>query len=288
MSINTYIQNLILFSPLLFLAILILLIYDNASKLRRGAGLEPEPTGPPVSEEENSEESQYQDPPESPPIDPSLLDETIEQGPSEGSDSDGAESEAEGSGVGNPRPGPSTPRSRIVGTKKARSLARRDQRRAYHEFLHSQRAQRQSAEEALRDAEEERLFEEKRRRALIEDEIAAKREKERLARIERERIAEEERKKDVEILVKMVEGGKVKVEDIIAALEGRRSDAWVREMLRNQGLLGVKKGWIGMVTGEGWYVKVGEKELGVLWKELEANGRMSWKEFGAILEAEMA
>ncbi|PUU79143.1 hypothetical protein B9Z19DRAFT_980455 [Tuber borchii] len=175
------------------------------------------------------------------------------------------------------------PRTRNVGAKKARSLARRDQRRAYHEFLHSQAAMRASAAAAIAEEEHDRMFEEKRRRALIEDEIAAKKEAERKARLEAEKKSAEKERGDVEGLKKKVAApGAWRV----SALGGKRGEAWSVEVLKREGLVGKVRGGedVGIITGEGWYVRLGERQLELISGEIEKKGKMEWREIADRLE----
>lgn len=193
---------------------------------------------------------------------------------------------ADGAAAAGPAGGqtrPHIPRTRNVGAKKARSLARRDQRRAYHEFLHSQAAMRASAAAAIAEEEHDRMFEEKRRRALIEDEIAAKKEAERKARLEAEKKGAEKERGDVEELKKKVAApGAWRV----SALGGKRSEAWGVEVLRREGLVGKVRGGedVGIITGEGWYVRLGERQLELISGEIEKKGRMEWREIADRLE----
>ena len=178
---------------------------------------------------------------------------------------------------------PHIPHTRNVGAKKARSLARRDQRRAYHEFLHSQAAMRASAAAATAEEEHERIFEEKRRRALIEDEIAAKKEAERKARLEAEKKGAEKERGDVDGLKKKVAApGAWRV----STLGGKRGEAWGVEVLRREGLVGKVRGGedVGIITGEGWYVRLGERQLELISGEIEKKGRMEWREIADRLE----
>ncbi|RPB06041.1 hypothetical protein L873DRAFT_1727050 [Choiromyces venosus 120613-1] len=193
---------------------------------------------------------------------------------------------AGGMGAAGPAGGqtrPHIPRTRNVGAKKARSLARRDQRRAYHEFLHSQAAMRASAAAAIAEEEQDRMFEEKRRRALIEDEIAERKEAERKARAEAERKGAEKERGDVEGLKK-----KVAVPGAwrVSVLGGKRGEEWSVEVLRREGLVGKVRGGedVGIITGEGWYVRLGERQLELISGEIEKKGRMEWREIADRLE----
>ncbi|KAG0642147.1 hypothetical protein HOY80DRAFT_1008079 [Tuber brumale] len=177
---------------------------------------------------------------------------------------------AAGPASGQPRP--HLPHTRNVGTKKPRSLARWDQRRAYHELLHSQGAMCASTA-----AEHDKTFEEKRRCALIENEIAVKKEAERKAWLEAERNGAEKERGDVEGLKK-----KVAVPGAwrMSALGGKRGEEWSVEVLRQEGLVGKVRGGedVGIITGEGWYVRLGERQLELISGEIEKKGRMEWRE----------
>ncbi|PWW71936.1 hypothetical protein C7212DRAFT_287143 [Tuber magnatum] len=130
---------------------------------------------------------------------------------------------AAAAGPASGQPGPHIPRTRNVGAKKARSLSRRDRRRAYHELPHSQPAMHASATAVIAVEEHDRMLEEKRRCTLIEDEITAKKEAERKARLEAERKGADKERGDVEGLKK-----KVAVPGAwrVSALGGKRGEKW--------------------------------------------------------------
>ena len=73
-------------------------------------------------------------------------------------------------GPANDRPRP-TPANRVVGAKKAKSLARKDQRRAYHEFHRQEAELRRLQEQEGAEEREAALTAEKARRAQVEEEI---------------------------------------------------------------------------------------------------------------------
>ncbi|KAF8417129.1 hypothetical protein EV426DRAFT_721408 [Tirmania nivea] len=199
------------------------------------------------------------------------------------------------------------PKTKTVGAKKAASLARRDQRRAYSEF---QRSRALAAAEEARLAEEaraEEAFTERQRRAVAEEEIAARREKERMARLEREKEIERAVKEDLGRLrcLAIASSGEKKVWKIEElAGEIGRSGKWVLEGLEREGLLGVRecvsegaaggegegaggKEWeMRMVTGKGYYVVIREREARALFERLDESGGkgMSWAEMGRRLE----
>lgn len=297
-----FLTNLLMFSPLLGIAALILYILDRAETLRRGAGLlPPEPVQPPPLQQEERETEAVE---EHPLVDEGY-DEELDGSEGEGSEGEPAEAPLlpgepiQADATDAPIPGPQlpavqprdhAPSTRTVGAKKARSLARRDQRRAYHEFLQSQQSERRRQAEAIAEEEEERIYEVKRKRAAEEEEITKRKMKEKEERIEAERKRQEERKRDVEKVKGVVTARKGKkawsLEGLAKMVE--RDEAWVREVLKLEGLVGGKEGEWRMITGEGWYVVVGEAELGVLYRELEKRGKMEWGEMARVLEEAVA
>lgn len=366
----SFLTNLILFSPLLFIGLIILAVLDRAESLRKGAGLQPEKEGegqgdvvPPSSPSQVEGESTTTSTQDDggggggageaeedgaggarSPVSGVSGDEgfQIVQGEGEEEEEDveeeGEEEEEDGDfefidhgDDHDPAPGPATaaaaaggapprplttPRTKTVGAKKAASLARRDQRRAYNEF---QRTRALAAAETARQEEESRadeLFAEKQRRAVAEEEISLRRDRERLARLEREREEERVWRGDLELLKRMVwrgeEGGRKvwKVRDLARGLVGERSERWVVEGLEREGLLGVREvegggagedggegGWEGgsewemrIVTGKGYYVVVRESEVVRLFESLDESGEkgMSWTEMGRRLEEILA
>ncbi|KAF2496595.1 hypothetical protein BU16DRAFT_525753 [Lophium mytilinum] len=187
--------------------------------------------------------------------------------------------------------------SRVVGAKKAKSLARKDQRRAYHEFVR-QRSEAQKAEEAEGAEErEEALFEEKRRRAAVEEEIRMKEKEERDRKKELERLeAEAERMTRDRCLhavkKRLKENGVVDLNE--AARAAQREREWVERLLRVAGAVEgsreVKGGQCTIITGQGWLVKIDESmmkeayagaaEVGLKTKD----GRVSMEAIGTCLE----
>jgi hypothetical protein len=286
-----FLYNLLLFSPLLGLGALILYVLERADTLRRGAGLLPPEPNPPPLEQPQPDPQAETFPQNDPDSDiESDTDELLERDPLDApfDDDQPQQAQAQAQAQAPAQQQRRAPRTRTVGTKKARSLARRDQRRAYHEFMHSQQSARAAENAALAEEEEERVFEEKRRRALAEDEIIKRKERERAERLERERKEREEYARDVDALKTMVgvrrgerQGRRGwKIEE----LAGRRGTEWVRETLRLEGLVGIREGGVGMITGDGWYVVLGEQELGKLYEEMERRGRMDWGEMASVLE----
>ncbi|KAH8146349.1 uncharacterized protein LAJ45_09542 [Morchella importuna] len=260
-----FLSNLLLFSPLLAIAALILYVLDRAENLRRGAGLIPDPAPAPLptpeeaeteaekeaAAEEEEEEEEEEGPPEL--IDPSDTASNHSSNPDLQTPPHGHlypdedAPELQGAPTDPVFPNPAfapAPRTRTVGTKKARSLASRDQRRAYHEFLRSQQEERARAAAATAADDEERVFAEKRRRALVEEEIDERVKMQRAQRATEERAAAERYRRDVERLKGFVAGdgeGEGRAWEL-AALAGKvgRSVEWVRGVLRAEGLVGMR------------------------------------------------
>ncbi|KAF1998366.1 hypothetical protein P154DRAFT_536366 [Amniculicola lignicola CBS 123094] len=202
-------------------------------------------------------------------------------------------------GPANQRDGPPNTRAnRVVGPKKAKSLARKDQQRAYHEF-HRQQAELRKLQEA--EGKEEReaaLRAERERRAEVERDI---RERERL---ERERKKEEERKEAEEerrrreraLLVARETVEKYDAVDLeeIGWKEGK-DFVWMERLVRASGLLAnlqkQREGEVVMITGAGWLVVVGKEVMKEAYEmalryggEKKNNGSISTERFGSMLE----
>jgi hypothetical protein len=201
-----------------------------------------------------------------------------------------AEAEA---GPANDRPRP-TPQNRAVGAKKAKSLARKDQRRAYHEF-HRQEAELRRLQEAEGAEEREAaLAAEKARRARIEAEIA---ERERAEREERKREVEKEQAEEAERRERVVQTVRQSVEDTgcvnlvdVAWAEGK-DRVWVERLVRASGLLAQlqRDGAHAVITSQAWLVRVDAQLMQRAYAEAEAfgsknAGKVSFAEFGSILE----
>lgn len=200
--------------------------------------------------------------------------------------------------AGPANPPPNIPRAtqanRTIGAKKAKSLARKDQRRAYHEF------RRQEAElRRLQDAEgaEEReavLTAERERRVRIEEEIREKEreERERIKK-EREREAQEEVERRERVIQQVGQEirscGAVDLVDV-AWTEGK-DKVWVEKLVRASGLMAAlqRDGERVTVTGAGWLVKIDAELMQKIYREAallgsEQGGRVSYKDFGGLLE----
>ncbi|KAK7535346.1 uncharacterized protein J3D65DRAFT_630951 [Phyllosticta citribraziliensis] len=187
--------------------------------------------------------------------------------------------------------------SRQVGAKKARSIARRDQRRAYHEFMRAQgEAQRARDAEGAEEREAE-VYEEKRRRAVAEAALEEKARREREERRERERRAREDETRAQREAVRLVRDGLerrgvVRVEDVAGrvgksgGVEGRE---WLERLLRAEGVVGRGRsgdGFFRFVTASGWVVKVGHADIEAAWKRAAEKGtvKITYTDLGEALE----
>ncbi|KAI9849144.1 MAG: hypothetical protein M1837_005374 [Sclerophora amabilis] len=197
-------------------------------------------------------------------------------------------------------------RAQNIGKKKAASLARKDQRRAYHEFVRSQGDAQRARDREEADAREAEMSAERARRAKLEEDV------ERRTREARERKRDEERKsREGEIARR-----KRAVEMIRSGL---REDGVVdlRALARDVGGAGVDEGWlvglgraerifgggwkkeegegkgkeIVMSTGNGFGVRISERQLMEVRRQLsvadtddDKEGFVSWREVGRVLE----
>jgi len=204
-------------------------------------------------------------------------------------------------GVGPANPNQNhTPRptqARVVGAKKAKSLAKKDQRRAYHEFVRQRAEAERAAEAEGAEEREEALYEEKRRRAAVEEEIRNKAKEERGKKKEEEkREAEQElhkREKCLEYVKEaLVKRGLVDLNMVARSTEKERE--WVERLVRAGGVIDgsreVRDGKCTIITSQGWLVRVDESvmkeaygratEIG----QQRADGRVSLEDVGACLE----
>jgi hypothetical protein len=201
-------------------------------------------------------------------------------------------------GPANPdRPRP-TPQNRAVGSKKAKSLARKDQRRAYHEFHRQEAELRRLQENEGREEREAALLAEKTRRTDVEREIQ---ERERLEREEKKAAerheAEEERLRRERVVARVRKdlrnAGACDLEDV--AWEEGKDRLWAERLVRASGIL--SQGWKSadgqtthtMITGVGWVVRVDAELVRDAYAEAvefgDANGgKVSFAELGTILE----
>lgn len=185
--------------------------------------------------------------------------------------------------------------NRNVGAKKAKSLARKDQRRAYHEFQRSQ-GDMQRAQDAEGAAEREAaLAVEKERRKAAEAALDAKKASEREKRKGKEdqEMKEEFKRRELAVSIVRDELGPHSMCDLFTVAErvgGDVDDEWVERILNAAGVIGKKGGTMTMVTSMGWAVRVTEHDMARLYITAAENGtgdedgRIEMDELAAILE----
>ncbi|KAK0777297.1 hypothetical protein LTR75_015983 [Friedmanniomyces endolithicus] len=186
---------------------------------------------------------------------------------------------------------PELPPARNVGAKKAKALAKKDQRRAYHEFQRSQgEAQRARDAEGAAERESELASERERRRgkeAVLEERKAREREVKR----ESERRAREEEIRKREAVVRIVreslEEGRVC--DLMGVARRVGEDVDV-EFVVAGGIVGRKGGVVTMVTGMGWVVRVTEEDMKAVYRRAieeevaDSEGRVGFDVLGRLLQ----
>jgi len=194
-------------------------------------------------------------------------------------------------------PGPVNPQPRAivareVGKKKAASLARRDQKRAYHEF------QRQQGEiQRARDAEgaeerEAQLARERTRRAVADAELREREAREREERKVRETEAwerEVQRREGAARVVRerLAQRGMVRLAEVVETVGGVE-EKWIEGIVRASGVLGEREGLVTMLTGGGWIVRVGRAEMDECYRRVldmdAGGGNIASKDVGGVLE----
>ncbi|RMZ68579.1 hypothetical protein GMOD_00008301 [Pyrenophora seminiperda CCB06] len=197
-------------------------------------------------------------------------------------------------------PGPVNPRpnrsrnDRVVGTKKAKAIRRRDEERAYNEWVREQAQVRRLQDEEGREEREAALAIERERRAAAEEVIRQKEKEEREAlKKEREREAEEEAARRERAVAyvrdRMAEKGCVDL--VEAAYTEGKDRTWVERLIRASGLLQQlqQEGSHVMFTGKDWLVRIDKEAMMRAYAEAErfgqANeGKVGFESFGSILE----
>ena len=194
-----------------------------------------------------------------------------------------------------PAHAPDAATQRNVGAKKAKSLARRDQRRAYHEFMRSQgEAQRARDAEGAAEREAALAAEKERRRvtAAALDAKKAKEREERRVREEQDRVAELKRRELAVSIVKDELAAR-NMSDLFRVAEqvgGDVDEEWVGAILNAAGVIGRKGNTMTMVTSMGWVVSVTEEQMASLYIAAAENGmgdehgKVEMDDLGAVLE----
>lgn len=196
----------------------------------------------------------------------------------------------------NPRPQapPGSGNNRTVGAKKAKSLQRRDQRRAYHEFMRSQGEAQRARDAEGAEEREAQLAAERARRAAKEAEVEAKRAKEREEkRLKEEKAREEEsqrRERAVRLVREELDSRRVvDLEAVAGHIGGSVGREWVEGLIRASGLLLESQGqYRTMITANGWVVRVEREDMDVLYSEAVADadedGAIAYAKLGERLE----
>lgn len=189
---------------------------------------------------------------------------------------------------------PNTEAQRNVGAKKAKSLARKDQKRAYHEFQRSQ-GEAQRARDAEGAAEREAgLAAERERRQATEAALEAKKAKERETKRERERKEREDevRRRNLVIGTVRRELDDSKVCDlwkVAKVVGGDVDEEWVEKILDVAGMIGMRNGVMTMITEMGWAVRVTGADMAKLYETAVAgskqDGVVEYEELGPLLES---
>jgi hypothetical protein len=197
------------------------------------------------------------------------------------------------------QPGPAgpanTPAHRNVGAKKAKSLARKDQRRAYNEFMRSQ-GDAQRAEEAKDAAEREAtLAAERERRKAATAVLEAKKAKEREQKREAERKQREEEIRSRELAITLVREAldDQRVCDLFKVARqvgGDADEEWVERIIRSSELVGMRNGVLTMITSVGWAVRVDQQDVRQLYENAavqdisDESGAIGYDQLGNMFE----
>ncbi|EME86330.1 uncharacterized protein MYCFIDRAFT_84477 [Pseudocercospora fijiensis CIRAD86] len=205
-------------------------------------------------------------------------------------DLDGPANRVPVAGPANGRP------QRNVGAKKAKALARRDQRRAYHEFQRSQgEAQRAKDAEGASEREKAQSIERERRKA-VEAKLDEKKAKEREQRREQERKEREQEMQRREQAIDLVreqlqERQMSNVFEVARQVGGDADDVWLEKILKAAGVLGKNADdSITIATSLGWIVRVQRQDMLKAYEKAAAakhsdDGEISYEDLGTHLEA---
>ncbi|KAI9887485.1 MAG: hypothetical protein M1823_000664 [Watsoniomyces obsoletus] len=191
---------------------------------------------------------------------------------------------------------PVTAATRNVGKKKAKSLARKDERRAYHEFMRSQ-GDAQRAQEREEAAEQEQyLAEERQRRAKVEAELEEKNRRLREQRKQEEREAWQKemtrRKLAVSFVRESIEIlGWANLNEIAEDIGGDVDAAWVEKLCRVEGVIQDREDAMRIVTSSGFIVEVSKEKMREACEKVAMKERnekdgleISWDELAEALD----
>lgn len=191
---------------------------------------------------------------------------------------------------------PVTAATRNVGKKKAKSLARKDERRAYHEFMRSQGDAQRAQEREEAAAEEQYLAEERRRRAKVEAKLEEKNRGLREQRKQEERKAWEDdmarRKTAVNLVRESFETlGWANLNEIAEDVGGGVDRAWVEKLCRVEGVIQDREDAVRVVTSTGFVAEVSKVQMRETCERVAAKKgdtkdvpEISWKELAEALD----
>lgn len=181
---------------------------------------------------------------------------------------------------------------RNIGAKKAKSLAKKDQRRAYHEFQRSQ-GDAQRARDAHGAAEREAAqAAELARRKAAEAQLEEKKAKDRERRREQERLERERematRERAVRVVKELLEAKRMaNLFEVGKIIGGDHDDVALEKILNAAGVLGTSStdGSVNMVTSTGWVVRVGKDDMREAYAAAGATQEkeIDYEAFGEIL-----
>lgn len=237
------------------------------------------------------------------PREPALADDNADQHAApddfENVPNDNFEAERAHAEIEEGQPGPAGPANtsahRNVGAKKAKSLARKDQRRAYNEFMRSQ-GDAQRAEDAKDAAEREAtLAVERERRKAAAAALEAKKAKEREQKREAERKQREEEIRCRELAISLVREAldDQKMCDLFRVARqvgGDVDEEWVERIIRSSDLVGMRNGVLTMITSVGWAIRVSQQDVRQLYENAavqdmsDESGAVTYEQLGGLFE----
>lgn len=198
-------------------------------------------------------------------------------------------------GQAGPARAPIIPEQRNVGAKKAKALARRDQRRAYHEFQRSQgEAQRARDAEGATEREKTQAVERERRKAA-ETALEAKKAKEREDRRAKEEAAraleQRRREETIELVRSRLDGERMCDLFRVARDVGVEDEEWVERILKASGMMGRRGDTMTMITDAGWALRVSAADMQGLYNDIlgdalasDADGRVEAGHIASALQ----
>lgn len=164
-------------------------------------------------------------------------------------------------------PGPSRRRQKVVGAKKSKSLARRDQIRAYNEFVRQRAQEEKEAQRLFEEQHKEQIEAEKhereRKHAEATAKIKSRKEKERQQYQQEKQLHESVRKN---LLDEIERSGKVRLESDL--------DVEIAQSLN--------KGYI--VQQGSWLIKPSDDDLAQLASHIGSEGRISFSQLSDYLK----